>query len=468
MLRKLFLAFYTYPVKYSRSSSNLIMSSEQTIEDVLKRKPEEDNCVESVTKKHKPYNDEKIDEIIKKAAAEANRVRKPKKVVLLMCYLGKEFSGMQRNSNVSTVEEELLKALLKANIIIQAEFDHPKLMKFQRAARTDKGVSAVRQIVSLKLPVKEITDELPTKVNNHLPPEIRVVGVRRVTQSFDAKIACDARTYSYMIPTFAFAPLDEKNLETYKISADTIEQVNVFLKSYLGTRNFYNFTSGRLPGDPSCKRYIMSFDCGPPFESHGIEFSVIKVKGQSFMLHQIRKMVGLTIAVIRNLTDESILSKVWHSERIDIPKAPGLGLMLEELHYDWYNKKYGSDGMHKPLKWDEFNDQIEVFKVEKICANIAKTEREEKSMLQWLETLPHHSYDVRDAGPPTQLPSKIAENNNAAAESSSQMEKTDDFTLSTVADVKHLIHDITSDTPGSESTSVLGNSSQETEIKCPS
>ncbi|GFX47051.1 tRNA pseudouridine synthase A [Trichonephila clavipes] len=220
MLRKLLLAFHTYPVTYSRSSSNFIMSSEQAIVDLLKRKPEEDNCVEPVKKKCKPHNDVKIDEIIKKAAAETNRVRKPKKVVLLMSYLGKEFFGMQRNSNVSTVEEELFKALLKANIIIQAEFDYPKLVKFQRAARTDKGVSAVRQIVSLKLPVKEITDELPAKVNNHLPPEIRIVGVRRVTQSFDAKIACDARTYSYMIPTFAFAPLDEENLETYKISGN--------------------------------------------------------------------------------------------------------------------------------------------------------------------------------------------------------------------------------------------------------
>lgn len=49
-------------------------------------------------------------------------------------------------------------------------------MKFQRAARTDKGVSAVRQIVSLKVPVKEITNELPGKINGYLPPEVRVVG----------------------------------------------------------------------------------------------------------------------------------------------------------------------------------------------------------------------------------------------------------------------------------------------------
>ncbi|GFU00658.1 tRNA pseudouridine synthase A [Nephila pilipes] len=372
------------------------------------------------------------------------------------------------NSNVCTVEDELFKALLKANIIIKAEFDFPKMMKFQRAARTDKGVSAVRQIVSLKLPVKEITNELPEKVNSHLPPEIRVVGVKRVTQSFDAKIACDARTYSYMIPTFAFASPNEENSETYRISDEKIEEVNKFLKNFIGTRNFYNFTSGRLPGDPSCKRYIMSFECGPPFQSCGIEFLVIKVKGQSFMLHQIRKMIGLTIAIIRNLTDQSIFDKVWDSERLDIPKAPGLGLMLEELHYNWYNKKYGSDGMHEALKWDEFNDQIQTFKMEKICANIAKTEREEKSMLQWLETLPHHSYDVRDAGTPTLLPSKLAENENEDSETLKQTEKSDNLTISSSTNIESVKNGVNSDTPDSGSTPVLSNSSQETEIKCPS
>lgn len=38
-----------------------------------------------------------------------------------------------------------------AGVIDNDCYDKPQLMLFQRAARTDKGVSAVRQIVSLKL-----------------------------------------------------------------------------------------------------------------------------------------------------------------------------------------------------------------------------------------------------------------------------------------------------------------------------
>lgn len=45
------------------------------------------------------------------------------------------------------------------------------------------------------------------KLNELLPPSIRIMGMKRVTQGFDAKQNCDARTYSYMTPTFAFAPV---------------------------------------------------------------------------------------------------------------------------------------------------------------------------------------------------------------------------------------------------------------------
>jgi len=28
--------------------------------------------------------------------------------------------------------------------------------------------------------------------------------------------------------------------------------------------------------------------------------------------------------------------------------------MLEQVHYDGYNKKYGGDGLHEHITWDEY------------------------------------------------------------------------------------------------------------------
>ena len=58
--------------------------------------------------------------------------------------------------------------------------------------------------------------------------------------------------------------------------------------------------------------------CGPP-------------SGQSFMLHQIRKMIGTVMAVARGHAAESVLERAWSLDRIDLPMAPALGLMLHEV-----------------------------------------------------------------------------------------------------------------------------------------
>lgn len=56
-----------------------------------------------------------------------------------------------RNKGTHTVEEELLQALKCNNLITDEGFEQIQTMQFQRAARTDKGVSALRQIISLLL-----------------------------------------------------------------------------------------------------------------------------------------------------------------------------------------------------------------------------------------------------------------------------------------------------------------------------
>lgn len=68
-----------------------------------------------------------------------------------MGYCGQGYLGMQRNTGFKTIEEDLLTAMFKANLINEESFNQIQTLQFQRAARTDKGVSAVRQVVSLKL-----------------------------------------------------------------------------------------------------------------------------------------------------------------------------------------------------------------------------------------------------------------------------------------------------------------------------
>ncbi|XP_017468817.1 PREDICTED: tRNA pseudouridine synthase A, mitochondrial isoform X2 [Rhagoletis zephyria] len=336
--------------------------------------------------------DEQAGDTKRPAFDPADRVKR-KKCAILLSYCGANYFGMQRNPGMQTIEEELFKAMLKHKWITEESFEAAQAACFQRAARTDKGVSAARQVCSIKLP-----DTLDIKaLNEDLPEQIRLFAVERVTKGFNAKDQCNARTYTYTLPSVAFADCGQKHdFESYRIEPAQHLKIGEVLKLYEGTKNFHNFTSRKNFLDPSVKRFIMSFSCSEPFLTpQGIEFLTLKVKGQSFMLHQIRKMVGLAIAIARGNTTTATLDRALTEERLDLPMAPGLGLVLDTVHYERYNDRYGGDGIHEPLTWTKQENEIKEFIERYINANIYETEYKERSMLEWLETLPLHSYDAR-------------------------------------------------------------------------
>ena len=93
----------------------------------------------------------------------------------------------------------------------------------------------------------------------------------------------------------------------------------------------------------------------------GLEMALLEVKGQSFMLHQIRKMIGLVLAIMRGCADETKMEEAWGTQRVDIPRAPGLGLVLDEVHYESYNNRFGKDGMHAKLEWSYTDKQVGIY-----------------------------------------------------------------------------------------------------------
>ena len=86
---------------------------------------------------------------------------------------------MQRNEGFKTIEGELLSAFSSSGLIDPDWVDNPQKAFFQRASRTDKGVSALKMVVSLKVADEEGWVQ---KVNQHLPPDIRLQAMVRVTK----------------------------------------------------------------------------------------------------------------------------------------------------------------------------------------------------------------------------------------------------------------------------------------------
>ena len=90
------------------------------------------------------------------------------------------------------------------------------------------------------------------------------------------------------------------------------------MKFYEGTKKYHNFTSNKHPTDANSSRYILSFTCGEPFVDLGSdsEWILLSVVGQSFLLNQIRKMIGLACEVACGSVGYDIMTSAVSDKKV--------------------------------------------------------------------------------------------------------------------------------------------------------
>ncbi|KAG7291279.1 hypothetical protein NEMBOFW57_001291 [Staphylotrichum longicolle] len=439
--------------------------------------------------------------------------RRPKrKVAVMIGYAGTGYHGIQINHKEKTIEGDIFAAFVAAGAISKANADDPKKSSLVRCARTDKGVHAAGNVLSLKLIVED--EDIVDKINQHLPDQIRIWGIQRTSNGFSCYQACDSRWYEYLMPSYSLLPpqphsflgkkladsakekgvydeyldrlddvkgfwdevekndiqpilekldpdvkaevlrklhdtqdqdLTDEGMPTrpdpevvpqdaemkdatngagappstdapapesdtskkeakpereltpaelalrdvkaayvaakrrYRVTAPRIEKLQQALNLYLGTHNYHNYTIMKSHKDPSAKRHIKSFQVNPtPIQIGDTQWLSLKVHGQSFMMHQIRKMVAMAVMVVRCGAPLATITDSYGPRRISIPKAPGLGLMLERPMFTEYNKKAAS--LEKePIDFAKWETQIEAFKDQHIYRRMFELEEKENS-----------------------------------------------------------------------------------------
>jgi tRNA pseudouridine38/39 synthase len=118
------------------------------------------------------------------------------KLAFRFSYIGEKFSGLVVQQNDSnTIEQHILNALKKVCLINPNE-QSSYASCLNRCGRTDKGVSALNNVLSIILRKLPDGDYL-TRINRELPPDIRMLGWTEVDNSFDARFSCVFREYNY-------------------------------------------------------------------------------------------------------------------------------------------------------------------------------------------------------------------------------------------------------------------------------
>lgn len=70
-----------------------------------------------------------------------------------------------------------------------------------------------------------------------------------------------------------------------------------------------------------------------------MEWIKLTVEGQSFIMHQIRKMVAATVDRVRGQSSQDDLMRTFDLEKTNLGIAPSEGLYLERPLYTIHNKQ---------------------------------------------------------------------------------------------------------------------------------
>lgn len=181
----------------------------------------------------------------------------------------------------------------------------------------------------------------------------------------------------------------------YRIPESRLARVREALSLFQGTRNFHNYTIGKSFKDPSAKRVMKSFVVhSDPVLINGTEWLSLKVHGQSFMMHQIRKMVAMAALVVRCGCDPKRILESYEQDKISIPKAPSLGLLLERPVFESYNKRAVNELGKQPIDFEKYEAELNAFKEREIYERIYQDEEKDNMFGNFFNHIDNFPADV--------------------------------------------------------------------------
>ncbi len=260
---------------------------------------------------------------------------------LTLAYDGGDFQGWQVQPGLRTIQGTLAETVER---IFGVAAGLP-----QGSGRTDTGVHAEAQVVSLQLPVTIAPERLLHVLNRRLPTAIRVTAAEQVAPEFHARAGVRAKTYEYRIferlaPDNTAEHICPPTLARYVWDCRWIldlERLQSAAALVAGTHDFTSFTandparSARLrqqgePPDANVRTVLHSAwqRCGGLLR--------YQVSGNGFLHHMVRNLVGTFIDIARNTRPPETVLDILHARdrRAAGPTAPAQGLFLMRVDYD--------------------------------------------------------------------------------------------------------------------------------------
>lgn len=208
------------------------------------------------------------------------------------------------------------------------------------AGRTDAGVHALGQVAAFKTSSVLDTATIKRALNALLPTDIRVREASEADDSFHPRYSSSEKTYFYMIAnTNPVSPFLERYVWPVPQELD-VKAMSSAADDLVGRHDFRAFmgTGSSVKGSVrEVRKLSVEYLDGMDFLGVSIEgrFIRIRIKGDGFLRHMVRNMVGTLVEVARGkIKPEAVKEILASGDRANAgPTAPAKGLFLEKVLY---------------------------------------------------------------------------------------------------------------------------------------
>ncbi|KAM9997853.1 hypothetical protein ACTFIY_007521 [Dictyostelium cf. discoideum] len=321
-------------------------------------------------------------------------------VAMVFGYDGTGYYGLgyQVDIKYPSIENLIEKVLFRCGHILPSNVGELKRLKWSHSSRTDKGVHSLATVISCFLVVddntfkNDINQTFIDTINNYLPSSIRLFSACKVSRSFQARKKGIERSYNYMVPS--------EYLNNIKIG-----EMNKILQNFIGINSYHNFTSKRNTylsnnnnnnNNNNNKNHEKDDDeeeDGDEVEvennnsnyrlnekllfrnnstnirnikSFYVENEIIEIKGkswykfviigESFILYQIRRMMGFFLSIVKGYsTIEALELSLKSPFSICVPTAPPFPLYLFNVKFDPNSNIEKLFSNPEPIQLSQFN-----------------------------------------------------------------------------------------------------------------
>eukprot|EP00047_Mylnosiga_fluctuans_P008967 m.9492 g.9492 ORF g.9492 m.9492 type:complete len:418 (-) comp2417_c0_seq1:35-1288(-) len=289
-------------------------------------------------------------------------------VAIRIAYLGAKYDGFaSQETTEQTIEGHLFAALTKTCLVRDRA-----TAAYSRCGRTDKGVSAFGQVISLNVRCKARTgvgviakataagasDDVEEinyvqVLNRVLPEDIRAVAWAPVPVDFDARFSCLYRTYKYY---FVRGRLD-------------IERMHTAAQAFVGEHDFRNFCKMDIANEISnFTRRILHFSAALSEGSDPddpLALCEFTITGFAFLWHQVRCMTAVLFMIGRGEEDPSIIPRLLdiaaHPRKPQYGLASDLPLVLFDCGFEDVQWRHDTETLGRLM--DDFSTMWERFAI---------------------------------------------------------------------------------------------------------